>query len=311
MRIIVTGASGNYGRAAVEGLLEKVSASDLILITRNPAKLAEFAARGAEVRAGDFDDGESLRTAFAGGDIMLLISTNRVGQRIPQHRAAIDAAVAAGVKHIVYTSFIGIGPDNPALVNRDHLATEQMLQTSGIHWTALRDSQYADAIVQAVAPMVLASGVWRASAAEGKVAFVTRRDCVACAVAVLTTSGHADRVYNITGPDLLSFRDAAGILAAIGGRPIDYQVVSDTEMYATFDALGIPREAQDDQMIQGFAWSSDDMVSFETALRTGYFAVQSDDVEQLLGRKPQSFRSFAEEHADLLQAAATGTEVNA
>ncbi|MDX9874337.1 MAG: SDR family oxidoreductase [Spongiibacteraceae bacterium] len=310
MRIIITGASGNYGRAAVAGLLEKVPPRDLILITRSPARLSEFAALGAEVRPGDFDDPASLRAAFSGGDIMLLISTNRVGKRIPQHRAAIEAAVSAGVKRIVYTSFVGLGPDNPALVNRDHWATEQMLQASGVHWTALRDSQYADAIVEAVAPMALATGVWKASAGAGKVAFVTRRDCVACAVAVLTSPGHEDRVYNITGPELLSFGDAAAILAEVAGRPVEYHQVTADEMYATFDALGIPREAQDDQMIRGFAWSSDDMVSFETALRSGYFEVLSDDVERLLGRRPQSFRSFAEEHADMLRAAATRQETD-
>ncbi len=304
MRIIVTGASGNYGREAVTKLLKIVPPQDLILMSRNPHKLAEFEKLGADVRQGDFDNRESLVKAFSGADIMLLISTGRVGKRIPQHRNAIECAVEAGVKQVVYTSFVGIAEDNPALVNSDHMATEKMLADSGIAWTVLRDSQYADAITMAVGPIALSKGLWRASAGNGKVAFVTRSDCVDCAVAVLTTPGHENKIYNITGPELLSFGDAAKIISEVCGRPIAYEIVTDDEMYAAFDALGIPRESQDDQQIKGFAWCSDDMVTFEKAIRTGFFDVISNDVETLLGRAPQSFRSFTQEcSAKMLEAA--------
>jgi NAD(P)H dehydrogenase (quinone) len=302
MRIVVTGASGQFGQLAVAGLLAQVPASDLILVTRHPQKLANFAARGAQVRYGDFDVAQSLPAAFAGGEKMLLISASRVGKRIPQHKAAIAAAVQAGVKHIVYTSFVGATDDNPSLAVSDHRGTEALLRTCGADWTALRNSHYADAIVQAIAPPAIKSGRWPSNAAEGKEAPVTRRDCVACAVAVLTTPGHRNTVYNITGPELLTFREAAAIHADVSGRPIEYIVVSDADMYAMFDSLGIPREPVDDQVIDGVSWCSDDMVSFGKAIREGGFAVISDDVRKLLGRAPQSLRSFALEHREMLRA---------
>lgn len=302
MRTIVTGASGQFGRSTVAGLLAKMPATDLILITRQPDKLARFAALGADLRYGDFDDAASLKTAFAGGEKMLMISTSRVGKRMPQHTNAINAAVHAGLKHIVYTSFVGATADNPSLAVSDHRGTEALLRASGVDWTALRNSHYQDAIVQAIGPLVLKSGRWFASAADGKVASVTRQNCIDCAVEVLSTPGHRNTVYNITGPELLSFREAAAILSETAGKPIEYGVVSDDDMYAYFDGLGIPREPVDDNVVEGVAWCSDDMVSFERTIREGKFAVISDDVRQLTGRAPQSLRSFAMQHQDMLKA---------
>ena len=151
MAIIVTGASGGFGNAAAAQLLDLLPANELIFTTRKPAGLAEFAARGASVRYADFDDTASLPAAFAGGTQMLLISTARVGSRVGQHANAIKAAVAAGVKHIVYSSILNAdSPTNPAIVKLDHRATEQLIEESGAAYTFLRDSQYAEAIAAAV-----------------------------------------------------------------------------------------------------------------------------------------------------------------
>lgn len=303
MKLIVAGASGQFGRATVEGLLERVPAQDLILLTRSPAKLADFAARGCQVRQGDYDDPQSMREAFAGGDKMLMMSAVKVGFRIPQHRRAIEAAVAAGVGQIVYTSFIGFEGADTSLAVSDHRATEAMLFASGADWTILRNSQYIDAVIEAQAPHALRSGKWLASAAEGKLAQVAREDCVRSAIAVMASDGHRNVTYNITGPDLLSFREIAAIIAEIAEAPLEYVVVDDEGMYAFFDSLGIPREAVPDQVVNAIPWSSDDMVSFERAIREGHFAVISDDVEQLTGRRPVSIREFAlRREADLVAA---------
>lgn len=306
MKLIITGASGQFGRATVEGLLERVAADDLILLTRSPAKLADFAARGCDVRQGDYDDPESMRLAFAGGDRMLMMSAVKVGFRIPQHRRAIEGAVAAGVRHIVYTSFIGFEGADTSLAVADHRETEKMLFESGADWTILRNSQYIDAVIEAQAPHALRAARWLASAAEGKIAQVSRDDCVRSAIAVLAQDGHRNVSYNITGPELLSFREIAAIISEVAESPIEYSVVGDEGMYAFFDSLGVPREAVPDQVVNAIPWSSDDMVSFERAIREGHFAVISDDVERLTGREPISIREFALSRKAGLMAAVRG-----
>ena len=136
MSIVITGASGAFGRMAAERLLTKVDPAQLVLVTRTPAALTDFAARGVTVRRGDFDQRESLVEAFAGAEKLLLISTLDVGERRRrQHRNAIDGAVAAGVRQVIYTSSVGIHPRSPAFVIEDHLFTEEALRRSGLAFT--------------------------------------------------------------------------------------------------------------------------------------------------------------------------------
>ena len=300
MPIIVTGASGQFGRAAAALLMERVTPSELILVTRNPDRLAGFAARGAQVRSGDFDEPEGLARAFAGADRMLLISTARVGGRVLQHRKAIEAARTAGVGHIVYTSSVGISPKNPAIVVRDHLATEDMLRACGAAWTFLRDNHYAEAVATAIAPRAVATGEWIASAGEGRVGSVSRDDCVASAVAVLTGAGHENKAYDLTGPRTWSFREIAALLAELTGRPVAYRLVTDEGMFEMFDSLGVPRRPVDDQVVAAIPWCSDDMVTYERSIREGWFDVCTRDVETLTGRAPRSLESVLADHMQLL-----------
>jgi len=297
MAIIVTGASGAFGMAAARLLLERVPAAELILTTRKPEQLAEFSKRGAQVRKADFDHPETLEAAFAGGEKMLLISTARVGSRVGQHRNAVQAAVRAGVRHIVYTSVMGADRENnPAIVKLDHRATEKIIEGSGAKWTFLRDSQYSEAIAMAVIPPALASGRLPDNAHDTPIAFVSRDDCVASAVGALTTPGHENKAYDITGPELLSFPKAVAMAAEMAGRPIDYRAVSDEEMFAYFDSLGIPRHASDDPNAGPIPWSSEDMVTFGRSIREGYFNVLSDSVEKLTGRKPRPLRDVLKQY---------------
>ena len=291
MTIIVTGASGQFGRAAAEQLLKRVPAQDVALTTRKPEQLAEFAKAGAQVRFANFDDAESLKTAFEGGTKMLLISTARVGTRVGQHKNAIDAAVAAGVKHIAYTSVVNADkPGNPAIVSWDHRDTEKLVEASGAAFTHLRDNHYSEAVAMVMAPIALAMGRLPGSAHDGREGFVSRDDCVASAVAVMTTPGHENKTYNLTGPALVTIPQAMAIVSELSGKPIVYDYVTDDDMQAHFDALGFPRHASDGPVDPAKPWSSDDMVSFEQAIREGYFDVVSDDVERLTGRKPRSLR---------------------
>ncbi|HEY1900593.1 MAG TPA: SDR family oxidoreductase [Steroidobacteraceae bacterium] len=290
--ILITGASGAFGRMAAERLLTQIEPSQLVLVTRNPNALADFAARGAKVRFGDFDQPESLRGAFAGAQKLLLISTLDVGERRRrQHKTAVSAAIASGAGHVIYTSSVGIHPRSPAFVIEDHLFTEEALRRSGLAFTFLRDAQYAEVITTMIAPPAVASGEWVSSAADGCMAFVSKQDCVECAVAVLTTPGHEGAVYEITGPELLSFGDCARIAAEVTGKPIKYVTVSHEAMQARFDAAGVPRRHVEGTVHQAAgAWGSEEMMSYERGIREGYFAVASHHVRLLTGRPARSLR---------------------
>ncbi len=292
MSTVITGASGAFGKMVTELLLQKMPASELILVTRKPQTLAHLAARGARVRQGDFDDEQSLEAAFAGAKRMLLISTLDVGERRRrQHAAAIRAAAAVGVQHIAYTSSVGIHPHSPAFVIADHLYTEELLKRSGMAFTILRDSQYAEVIVNMIAPIAIATGRWTSSAGDGCMAFVSKKDCVAVAASVLTTPGHEGATYEVTGPELLSFRDAARLAAEISGRPIEYVVVSHEEKQAEFDAAGIPRRYVEGVLHERSGpWASEEMMSYERALGEGYFAICSHHVKLVTGRQALSLR---------------------
>jgi NAD(P)H dehydrogenase (quinone) len=227
-KIIVSGASGQLGGLAVEELLARgVAPSDLILVSRTPESLERYERMGASTRFGDFTQPESLPAAYAGGDKMLLISLNTRGNPNPRvaveraalHQIAIDAAVAAGVQHIVYTSYVD-ADRNTSPIAADHRLTEAMLRESGVAWTSLRDQWYADGIVAEAAEMIAAGRVI-VDPNEVGAAYVTREDCAAAAAAVLTTPGHENRVYEITGPERILRRDIARIASEIVGIAID------------------------------------------------------------------------------------------
>ena len=292
MSILITGASGAMGRKVTAKLLEKLPPAELILVTRNPDSLAELAGRGARVRHGDFDKPESLPAAFTGAERMLLISTLDVGEnRRRQHRAAIEAAARAGVRHVAYTSSVGIHPHSPAFVIADHLYTEDQLRASGMAWTFLRDAQYAEVLTTMIAPVALATGRWTSSAGEGCMAFVSKEDCVAAAAGVLTAPGHEGATYEITGPQLLSFRDAADLLSELVGRKIEYVAVTHEQKQAEFDAAGIPRRyVEGTNHAYSGPWASDEMMSYERALGENYFAVCSHHVQLITGHPARTLR---------------------
>ena len=300
-KIVITGASGHYGTMATERLIAQGRGSDLILISRTPTKLAHRAAAGCEVRYGDFDKPETLVAAVKGADKMLLISGTRVGARVIQHQAAIDAAAAAGVGHIIYTSFVNVDEANPAIVTIDHRETENLIRNSGAAWTMLRDAHYADAMILNAGPGFIVSGKWLTSTQGAREAMVWREDCVNCAVAVLTQPGHENKAYPITGPNRESFAEIARMLGTAVGRDIQLVETDDEGMYAHFDALGIPRHPVDDQTVANIPWNSDDMVSFERSIREGFLDVCTDDVERLTGRKARSVSEMIQANINLLR----------
>ena len=296
-KIIVSGASGQFGNAAARLLLEKVAPEDLVVLSRTPAKLAEFAELGVHVRHADFDDPASLPAAMEGGERMLLISTARVGSRVGQHTNAAQAAAAAGVRQIAYTSLLGVDePGNPAIVKVDHAATEDAIRATGVEYTFLRDSQYSEAIATAMAIPALQMGVKPDNCGEGRVSFVSRDDCVAVAAGVLTQDGWGNTALDLTGPESISIPEAMAMVSEMAGKPIEIQHVSDEDMFAYFDSLGVPRHASDIMPDGPIPWSSEDMVTFGQSIRGGFFDVVSDCVEKITGRAPRTLRSVFEQY---------------
>jgi NAD(P)H dehydrogenase (quinone) len=221
-KIIVSGASGQLGALTVKALLAKgVPAKNLILVSRTPDKLAEYAKLGAATRFGDFGKPESLPAAYAGGTRMLLISIGGgAGPRPQAHQRAIDAAIKAGVKQIAYTSWIAISKGDTTGLSMDHLATEEILKKSGVAYTILRNSIYMDGLVNQAAK-AYNDGRVTLPANENKFGYVTREDCAAAAAAVLTTPGHDNKIYDITGPELVGQREIAEAVTAVTGKKID------------------------------------------------------------------------------------------
>ena len=296
-KIIVSGASGAFGGAAAELLLQTCAPEDVVLLSRTPDKLQHFAERGADVRRADFDDPAGLPAAMAGGERLLLISTVRVGSRVQQHTAAVEAAKAAGIRHVVYTSLLGVRkPGNPSVEGFDHLATEKMIEASGLSWTHLRDSLYAEAVAMAMAIPALVAGHKPENAGEGRVPIVSRDDCVATAVGVLTQDGHANTAYDVTGPELWTLPDAMALVSEMAGKPIVVEPVDDEGMFAYFDSLGVPRKASDVMPDGPIPWASEGMVTFGQSIREGFMDVESHDVEHITGNKPRSLRSVCEQY---------------
>jgi NAD(P)H dehydrogenase (quinone) len=281
VRLIVTGASGRLGRQVAELVAQRVTPHELVLVTRNPGALASFATRGISVRHGDFADPPSLRAAFAGGTRLLLVSTTDLTQRTAEHMAAIAAARAAGIGHVIYTSGLEPAPPNPAVVAPSHFATEQALVRCGSRWTVLRNSLYADYQLPE-AERAIAAGRFAHNRGTGTVAYVAREDCAAVAAAVLVQGGHAGAAYDITGPE--SF--GAGELAALYGELGQCDVTPITQDDEAFVAALTGTAAADDHARYGAQL----VASFGRSIREGYMRSRTDVVERLTGRPARTLR---------------------
>jgi NAD(P)H dehydrogenase (quinone) len=283
MKIIVTGAAGHLGRLAAEELLVRIAPEDLILVTRHPQALHHFRARGVDVRHGDFDAREGLPDAFAGGDRMLLISTNAIGRRIWQHRGAIEAAAAAGVQQVVFTSHVKPLGNPQGAFAQELGATEGVLQRSGLAWTILRFQTFAELQLPPAATAAQ-NGRLITNGGNGRLAPVARRDCAEAAAVTLTSDGHAGRTYDITGPEAFSPRDLAALYSDVCRRPIKFVQLTDRMLTGVLMGVGTP-------------WPSARAVTaFGRAVRLGYFDVVDPAFEQLTGRTPTALREVLLAH---------------
>jgi NAD(P)H dehydrogenase (quinone) len=291
--LLVTGAGGQLGRRTIELLIEG-KAGRIVAGTRDPAKLADLASRGVEVRALDFDKPETLAEAVKGVDRMLLISTDAVGRpggRHAHHRAAIDAAAKAGVGHLVYTSVPAPYPSETDLVPNDHYWTEQALAASPLGWTVLRNNTYADMILLGL-PHAIASGRLITATGNGGRSYVTREDCARTAAAALASDFSGRRILDVTGPAAVTQAELAAIASDLAGRPVDHVSVGPDELRKGLIASGMP------------AGLADVMVYFDLAAAEGYHGMVVPTVETLTGKPPTSVRTFLTANRAALKPAA-------
>jgi NAD(P)H dehydrogenase (quinone) len=279
--LFVTGASGHLGRQTVEFLLAS-GKGKVIAGSRDPEKLADLVAKGAEARAVDFDRPETLAAAFKGVDRLLLVSTDAIdqpGRRLIQHTAAIEAAKAAGVKHILYTSATSAAPDSASIALQDHYETEQALIASGLSHTILRNTLYVDNLLMAL-PQILASGQWFHAAADGKIARITREDCARAAAAALESDFTGNRILEISGPELLDCREMAAIISELAGKPVAAIAIDEASLTDALEKAGIP---------EIFARL---LATFDAAQAQGEFNILTSTVRDLTGKEPTTFRDF-------------------
>ncbi|TWV46037.1 SDR family oxidoreductase [Streptomyces misionensis] len=239
MSIIVTGATGQLGRLTVEALLRRgVPASRIVATGRNVAGIEDLADRGVTVRRADFADPDSLATAFAGADKLLLVSTTDVDRRVDHHRRAIDAALAAGVSLVAYTSMAHADTATTILA-ATHRATEEYLRERDVPSVLLRNSWYLENYT-AQLPLILRQGVIVGAAGEGRVSAATRADYAAAAAAVLTTEGHAGAVYELGGDEAFTMTELAAAVSAATGKAITYTDLPAAELAQALTGAGVP-----------------------------------------------------------------------
>lgn len=236
--IAMTGATGQLGALAVEALLKTVPAKEIVAIVRNPAKADALTQKGVVVRQGDYNDEAALTAALAGVDKLLLVSSSEVGQRATQHRNVINAAKAAGVKFIAYTSLLH-ADTSPLGLATEHVETEKMLAESGIPFALLRNGWYSENYL-ASAPAALAHGVFIGAAGDGKIASATRADYAAAAARVISEEGHAGKVYELAGDHGWTLSELAAELSKQSGKTVVYQNLSEADFAAALKGVGLP-----------------------------------------------------------------------
>ncbi|NKE60537.1 SDR family oxidoreductase [Lentzea sp. PSKA42] len=269
MSIVVTGATGNLGRFVIEGLLEQVPADQITAVVRTREKAADFEARGVKIAIADYNSPATFDGLFAAGDKVLLISGNEFDKgRVGQHRIVIDAAKAAGVALLAYTSAPGV---LSAALADDHRGTEAAILESGLPYVLLRNGWYNENYTEQLAPVLQYNAVTQA-AGDGRVASAARADYAAAAVAVLVGEGHENTTYELSGDTAWSFAEYAAELSAQTGKEIGYAAVSVDAFTGMLAGAGLPEPL------------AAILAGVEVSIEKGELAGTSGDLARLIGR---------------------------
>lgn len=279
--IVVTGATGHVGGLVAEELFER--GEPFRLIVRDPSRAPEFP--GAEVVTADYGKPDTLAAALDEGDRVFMVSLHEGPERrVPLHRSFVEAAARAGVVQIVYLSFANAARDATFLHARSHGETEEMLADSGVPWTAIRNTMYADHIPGWFDP----DGVAREPLGEARMSFSYRPELAKAIAVTLTEPGHAEQVYDITTPESVSLHDLAHIAAEVTGDPYRYEPATDEEWDERWRALGRS------------GWELEAGHTSYEAIRAGELDVVTDDYRRLTGLEPLTVGEIIDRHADEL-----------
>lgn len=282
--ILVTGATGHFGNAAIKSLLEKgVRADEILALVRNESTADDIKKQGIKVLVGDYNNYPSLVNAFTGVEKLLFVSGSDIVKRILQHENVINAAKEAGVKHIVYTSFQRKDESETSplwIVAQSHILTEKRLKESGIDYTILKNNLYMDFLPGFIGEKVLETGILYVPAESGKVSAVLRIEMAEAAATILSSPGHEGKEYDFTNTEAVSYQEIAETISEISGKKITYISPSIQDYGNALTNAGVPAE-----VVGIFS-------SFAIAQAKGELDVESSDLENLLGRKPLSVRNF-------------------
>lgn len=275
----ITGTSGQLGASTLRHLLGGSQDRDIVAVTRTPEKTMQAFGSRVRVRAGSFDDGDALVEAFTGIDRLLLIPASDLTPdvRPRQHRHAVEAAVAAGVRHIIYVSSVGARPGPVDGLLETHFVTEQAVIASGLPWTLIRMNIYADSQIDALRRAVV-SGVH--AAPDSALAYVVREDLARLVAAVLGSNGHEGVTFHGTGPATVTQAQLADAASRAAGRPVRFMPLGKQEAEAGLAAAGLP------------PFLVDVLSRFQQAAREGAFDLVSGDIARLTGRAPQLATDF-------------------
>ena len=301
-KLLLTGVDGNLGGIAADILLELEPAENLIFCGYNPDSLTKYAEKGVETHVTNFNNPDGLVDAFKGADALALISMPFVGaKRQAAHKNAVDAAKAAGVKQIVYTSLVNADDEtNPSVEKKDHIYTELYIKEVGLDYQFMRNSQYAEAMITNYFTYVHLNAPLTNSQGDGKMAYISRKDCAkAVAYALHRSNEFHEKVWNINGPELMTITEFINYGNAATGNNISFKNVTDEENYQIFDAMGVPRTT--DGVFQKGSeapFSSEGMVTFAQAIREGKMDIFTDDFKKLTGQDPITVKYMFENNAD-------------
>jgi len=278
--ILVTGATGNLGQNVVQHLQQHLALNEFAVLARSQSKAQHYLNQGIKVIYGDFDQPETLKHAFQGIDKLLLTSTMEQN-RFEQHKNVIDAAKYAGVKHVLYAGLAIRNIQTSAVEDLmiSHFQTENYLKNSGLTYTFLRNTMYAEAIPQIIGEQAVSNGLALAGGV-GKVPYATRAELGEATANAIMQDGHENKIYSLVGSHAYSYQDIADLLSEISDQKVNYQNLDDSSYMDLLQSIGLP-----------------DFLVFLTHgtvcdIQQHQYEVSSTDLEMLLGRKTQSLKDY-------------------